>query len=133
MPLRFVTKTIHAYAIDYPVAVVLMVAPFALHLGQSGPVAVWLSVVVGVAALFLAAFTNHKAAVVRIIPYWLHLWVDRMVGLVFLVTPFVFRFIGMDAWYYWILAVAVLLVTSVFNAAEDGAARPRSLNNRIAT
>ena len=133
MPLRFVTKTIHAYAIDYPVAVVLMVAPFVLHLGQSGPVAVWLSVVAGVAALFLAALTNHKAGVVRVIPYSLHLWVDRMVGLVFLAAPFVFGFIGLDAWYYWVLAAAVLLVTSVFNAAEESALGPRSLNSRAAT
>jgi hypothetical protein len=133
MPLRFVTKTIHAYVIDYPVAVVLMVAPFVLHLGQSGPVAVWLSVVAGVAALFLAALTNHKTGVVRIIPYWLHLWVDRMVGLVFLAAPFVFGFIGLDAWYYWVLAAAVLLVTSVFNAAEESALGPRSLNSRAAT
>jgi hypothetical protein len=61
------------------------------------------------------------------------LWVVRVVGLVFLAAPFVFGFIGLDAWYYWVLAVAVLLVTSVFNAAEDSAVGPRSLNSRAAT
>ena len=37
MPFRFITKSIHAYLIDYPVALILMVAPFLLKLGQSGP------------------------------------------------------------------------------------------------
>ena len=39
LPFRFITKSIHAYLIDYPVAIVLMVAPFLLKLGKSSPVA----------------------------------------------------------------------------------------------
>ena len=50
MSFRFITKSIHAYVIDYPFAIVLLAAPFVLKLGQSEPVAMWLSVVVGVAA-----------------------------------------------------------------------------------
>ena len=58
MPFRFVTKAIHAYVIDYPVAIVLIGAPFVLELGHSSPIAMWLSVVSGVAAFLLAALTN---------------------------------------------------------------------------
>ena len=119
MPVRFITKSIHAYLIDYPVAVVLIVAPFLLNLGQSGPVAIWLSVVTGVAALVLPILTDHPTGLLRVIPYSMHLWVDRVVGIVFLIAPFVFGFSGLDAWYYWVLAVAVLLVTSVLNAPAD--------------
>ena len=119
MSFRFITKSIHAYLVDYPVAIVLIGAPFVLKLGQSGPAAIWLSVVVGVAALLLAAVTDHPTGVVHIIPYWLHLWVDRAVGVVFVVAPFAFKFVGLDAWYYWVLAAAVLLTTSVFNAPEE--------------
>lgn len=121
MPFRFVTTSIHAYLIDYPVAVVLIVAPFLLNLGQSGPIAIWLSVVTGVAALLLPILTDHPTGLLRVIPYSMHLWVDRAVGIVFLIAPFAFGFAGLDAWYYWVLAVAVLLVTSVFNAPEDQA------------
>ena len=118
MSFRFITKSIHAYFIDYPFAIVLIAAPFVLKLGQSGPVAIWLSVVVGVAALLLPALTDHPTGLVRIIPYWLHLWVDRAVGVVFVIAPFAFKFAGLDAWYYWVLAAGVLLSTSVFNAPE---------------
>ena len=96
MSFRFITKSIHAYLIDYPVAIVLIAAPFGLKLGQSGPVAMWLSVVVGVAALLLAALTpDHPTGLVRIIPYPLHLWVDRAVGVVFVIAPFAFKFVGL--------------------------------------
>ena len=40
--MRFVTKTIHAY-LDYPVAILLLTAPFVLQLGASHPLAKWLS------------------------------------------------------------------------------------------
>lgn len=123
---------IHAYLIDYPVAIVLIAAPFVLKLGQSGPVAIWLSVVVGVAALLLAALTDHPTGLVRVIPYWLHLRVDRAVGVVFVVAPFAFKFAGPDALYYWVLAAAVLLTASVFNAPEEPVTTRSKLDTRTA-
>src|ERR1700751_2619208 len=132
MSFRFISKSMHAYLIDYPVAIVLLTAPFLLKLGQSEPVAMWLSVVVGVAALLLPALTDHPTGLVRIIPYWLHLWVDRAVGVVFVFAPFAFKFAGLDAWYYWVLAAAVLLTTSVFTAPEEPAAMPSGLDRRMA-
>ena len=130
MSFRFITKSVHAYLIDYPVAIALIAAPFVLKLGQSGPVAMWLSVFVGVAALLLAALTDHPTGLVRIIPYWLHLWVDRAVGVVFVIAPA--NSSGSIAWYYWVLAAAVLLTTSVLNAPEEPVAMPLGLDRRIA-
>jgi hypothetical protein len=130
MSFRFITKSIHAYLIDYPVAIVLIAAPFVLKLGQSGPVAMWLSVVVGIAALLLAALTDHPTGLVRIIPYSLHLWIDRTVGLVFVIALFAFNFFGLDAWYYLVLAAAVLLTTSVFNAPEEPVAARSGMDRR---
>jgi len=71
--------------------------------------------------LLLAAMTKHPTGMIRIIPYWFHLWLDRAVGVVFVVAPFALNFMGLDAWYYWVLAAAILLVTSVLNAPEDTA------------
>jgi len=119
MSFRFITKSFHAYLIDYPVALLLIAAPFVLKLGHSGPLAMWLSVVVGVAALLLAAMTDHPTGLVRVIPYWLHLWVDRAVGIVFVIVPFAFKFAQLDAQYYWLLAAAIVFTTSVFNAPEE--------------
>ena len=133
MSYRFITKSIHAYVIDYPFAIVLIAAPFVLKLGQSEPVAMWLSVVVGVAALLLPALTDHPTGLVRIIPYWLHLWVDRAVGLVFVIAPFAFKFAGLNTWYVWVLAAGVLLLdVGVFNAPEKPVATRSGLDMRTA-
>ena len=61
MPFRLITKSIHAYLIDYPVAIVLMVAPFLLKLGQSSPVALWLSDDVAPGAMLAELMEDNKA------------------------------------------------------------------------
>ena len=117
MNYRFVTKTVHAM-LDYPVALSLVATPFILGLGKANPAALWLSVVTGIAALALTLLTDHKTGVFRVLPYWLHVAVDRAVGLAFAAVPFAFGLTGLDAWYYWVNAAAVLLVTFVLNAPE---------------
>lgn len=109
---RFVTKTMHAY-LDYPVALTLMVAPFLLQLGSSNPLALWLAPTTGVAALILTFFTDHKLGVLRVLPYPVHLAIDFLVGVVFMLAPAVLGFSGLDAWYYWANGAAVLFVVGL--------------------
>lgn len=109
---RFVTKTMHAY-LDYPVAIALMALPFLLGLGSSNRLALWLSVITGVAALVLTIFTDHKLGIIRILPYSFHLAVDIAVGIAFVLAPSVLGFSGIDAWFYWLNGATVLLVCSL--------------------
>ncbi len=115
MNIRFVTRQVHAY-IDYPVAISLMAMPFILNLGSSHPLAKWLSVVTGVAAFVLTVLTDHELGVIKVLPYWFHVAVDRLVGITFVVAPFVLGFNGLDAGYYWANGAAVLAVTFLLNA-----------------
>lgn len=117
MNLRFVNRKVHAF-LDYPVAVSLMAMPFALGLGEANPVAKWLSVATGFAALVLTLLTDHETGVVKVLPYWFHVAVDRLVGVTFVAAPLVLGFTGLDAWYYWANAAAVLTVTVLLNAAD---------------
>ena len=110
--MKFVTKRIHAF-LDYPVALALIALPFLLGLGSSNPLALQLSVTVGVAALILTLLTDHHLGVFRVIPYKYHLLVDFMVAVVFVLAPFVFSFEGLDGYYYWINGIAVLVVVSL--------------------
>ncbi|MEW4490941.1 hypothetical protein AB1L42_22865 [Thalassoglobus sp. JC818] len=109
---RFITKTMHAY-LDYPVAAALIGMPFLLGLGESNPLAVWLSVGTGVAALLLTILTDHKTSLFRILPYSFHLVVDALVGVTFLFAPLLLGFTGVDAAFYWLNAAAVLTVVSL--------------------
>lgn len=109
---RFITPSIHAW-LDYPVALALIGLPFALGLGQSSPLALWLSVATGCAAFVLTLLTDHHLGVIRVLPYRLHLTVDGAVGAFFVLAPFAFGFAGIDAWYYWVNGAAVLAVVSL--------------------
>lgn len=117
MRIRFVTRTIHAW-LDYPVSASLVATPFIIGIGQTNPLALWLSVATGVAAFVLTVLTDHETGLLRVLPFAFHLTVDRLVGVAFAVIPFVFGFSGLDAGYYWANAAAVLLVTTVLNAPE---------------
>jgi len=123
MKLRFITKDIHAW-LDYPVAAILMGAPFLLGLGESHPAAKWLSVATGAAALLLTLLTDHFLGVFRVIPYKYHVLVDGIVGATFLVAPLVFNFTGMDAMYYWANGALVATVVSL-HRPEIQAASPK--------
>ena len=112
MDIRFVTKQMHAF-LDYPVALSLMAVPFVLQLGSSNPLALWLAVGVGVAALVLTVLTDHQLGVFRVLPYGFHLAVDGAVGVLFVLAPFVLKFSGIDAWYYWLNGAAVLIVVGL--------------------
>ena len=116
--MRFVTRKIHAY-LDYPVAFSLIALPFVLGLGASNPVAKWLAVATGIAALVLTLLTNHELGAIKVVPFWFHLDVDRLVGVAFVAAPFVLSFSGLDAIYYWINGAAVLIVTVLLNAPES--------------
>ncbi|MFM9942754.1 MAG: hypothetical protein ACKVP7_25030 [Hyphomicrobiaceae bacterium] len=122
---RFITPHIHAY-IDYPVAIALIGLPFALGLGTSNPLALWLSVIIGVAAFVLTLLTDHHLGVFRVLPYWFHLTVDRLVGITFLVAPIVLGFKGLDAAFYLANAAAVLAVTFLLNKTEAAPAMARA-------
>ena len=114
---RFITRTMHAY-LDYPVAAALMGLPFVLGLGSSNPMALWLSVGTGVAALLLTTLTDHKTGLIRILPYSFHLRVDFLVGVTFAIAPFALGFNGIDALFYWANAAAVLTVVSLHKPEE---------------
>ena len=110
--MRFITNKIHSY-LDYPVALGLLIIPSILGLGASNPLAFWLSVVTGVAALGLTILTDHQTGVIKVLPYKLHLIVDFLVGLAFVAAPFVLGFTGLDAAYYWAIGGTVLVVVGL--------------------
>jgi len=115
---RFITKTIHSY-LDYPVAVGLIAMPILFGLGATNPLAFWLSVLTGVAAFVLTLLTDHDTGVIPLTPYSVHLFIDSLVALGFLVAPFAFGFTGMDALYYWVIGATVLAVVGLHEPEQD--------------
>ena len=86
--------------------------------------------VIAIAAFILTLLTEHKLGVWRVLPHSLHLAVDALVGVVFVVAPFVLGFSGIDAMFYWANGAAVLLVVGLHKPepATVHAATPQSRN-----
>ncbi len=118
---RFITKSIHAY-LDYPVALGLMAMPFLFGLGEGNVLAFWLSIVTGVAALLLTVLTDHHLGVIRVLPYSLHLAVDGLVGIAFVIAPLALGFTGIEFWYYMVLGLTVLTVVGFHQPEENSVA-----------
>jgi len=116
--MKFVTKKMHAF-IDYPVALALIILPFVLGLGESNIIALYASVITGVAALLLTLITDHETGVVKLVSYKLHLIVDFAVGLTFVLLPFVLGFQGLDLIYYLANGIAVLTVVGLHKAEKS--------------
>ncbi len=91
----------------------VIILPFLLGLGDSNPLALQLSVATGIAALILTILTNHHLGLIKVVSYKMHLMVDFLVAIVFVIAPFIFSFEGMDAYFYWINGIAVLAVVSL--------------------
>lgn len=117
---RFITKSIHAY-LDYPVAIGLIAMPFLFGLGETAPLAFWLSIVTGVAAFALTVLTDHHLGIIRILPYSLHLAVDGLVGIAFVAAAILLGFTGLDFWYYMILGLTVLAVVGMHQPENQAA------------
>lgn len=115
---KFMTQKLHAY-IDYPVALGLIAAPFVLGIGMDNAVAFGLSIATGLAALLLTTLTNHETGLLPVVPYRYHLAVDALVGVSFVMAPFVFGFSGLDLAYYIAVGATVLAVVGLHAEEND--------------
>jgi len=110
-----ISQKFHAY-IDYPVALGLIVMPSLL--GLSG-VAALLSIITGVAALVLTALTDHETGLIGVLPYKFHLVVDGLVGISFVVAPFILGFQGLETLYFAVIGLTVLVVVGTHKATPE--------------
>lgn len=116
MKLRFISPTLHG-VIDYSAAVALIAGPFLFNLGQSHPMAKWLSLAIGVAVILVSLNTRYRYGVFNTIPFDGHLAIDLSAATTFLVAPLIWDFQGVDFYYYLANAAVVYLVVA-FSASK---------------
>lgn len=75
-----------------------------------------------VAALFLTVLTDHHLGIIRVLPYSLHLAVDGLVGIAFVIAPLAVGFTGIEFWYYMALGLTVLVVVGLHQPEENAIA-----------
>ena len=125
MDIRFLSPRLHG-VVDYLAAASLLTLPFILGLGETQPLARWLAVGTGAAVVVVSLLTNYRYGAVRVLPFRGHLAIDAAAATVFALAPALFGFVGLDAWYYWLNAVAVFAVVAV-SAADESEALPAGI------
>jgi hypothetical protein len=128
---RPITSRMHAM-LDYPLGIVLILAPWIFGFSDVGGAAVALPIAVGALAIIQSSITDWELSLADILPLPLHLTMDILAGAVLAASPFLFGFSdeGTNAWLPHVLAgvglIAAGLLTQRSRQDRRGAARGSS-------
>jgi len=107
--MKILNPQVHGW-LDYAAALALIVAPFVLGLTA---LALWMSVAAGVGLVLYSLLTDYSASLAKLIPFRLHLLLDGLAALAFIVAPFAFGWSGVVMTYYLVMGVGVLMVVAL--------------------
>lgn len=105
MSLRFIPTKVHG-ALDYIVAVALLLAPMIFGFQEVGGAAVAIPMVLGAGLFLYSLLTNYEWGVFKVLNMRYHLIVDVIASTLLLLSPFLFGFIN-QAPNVWVPHVAV--------------------------
>jgi hypothetical protein len=103
---KMLNPTQHGY-LDYVTVILFLVAPSLFGLtGNAGVFAYALAII----HLTMTLLTNFPLGVYKLVPFPLHGWVERIVGPVLVLLPFVFGFVGTATVFYVVIGIIIILV-----------------------
>lgn len=126
MSYKFIPTKVHG-ALDYIVAIALILAPWIFGFASVGGPAVIIPIVLGIGLFLYSLFTRYEWGLVKVLGMPYHLIIDVVAALFLLASPFIFGFYG-DAWNVWVPHVVVgiaVIVVVIFSQTqpEDPALR----------
>lgn len=104
--MKILTPTQHGY-IDYVTVVIFLAAPSLLGLtGMAGIFAYILAII----HLAMTLLTDFPLGAYKLVPFPMHGWVERIVGPVLIIVPFVFSFAGAATTFYIVVGIVIIIV-----------------------
>ena len=104
--MKILSPTQHGY-LDYLTVVIFLLAPSLIGLtGLAGTIAYLLAAI----HLAMTLVTDFPLGVIKKLPFSIHGWVERVVGPVLVVLPFVFGFDGAAKVFYLVIGIVIILV-----------------------
>jgi len=110
--MKFLNSKLHGLG-DYAAAVVLIIAPFILGIGEQSMIAQWASIIGGVGLIVYSLLTDYAFSAVKVIPFKTHLILDLIAGVAFVALPFILGLDGIVRLYLIVMGVGVILVVAV--------------------
>lgn len=105
MSYRFIPTKVHG-ALDYIVAIALLLAPMLFGFSEVGGAAVIIPMVLGAGLFLYSLFTKYEWGLIKVLGMPYHLIIDVVASVFLLLSPFIFGF-STEAWNVWVPHVAV--------------------------
>ena len=121
MSLQFIPTKIHG-ALDYIVAIALLLAPMIFGFQEVGGAAVAIPMVLGAGLLLYSLLTNYEWGVFKVINMRYHLIIDVIAASLLTLSPFIFGFVkeAPNAWLpHVVVGLAVVLVVICSKTQPD--------------
>ncbi|MGV9001447.1 MAG: SPW repeat domain-containing protein [Candidatus Saccharimonadaceae bacterium] len=130
MSYRFIPTKVHG-ALDYIVAIALILAPMIFGFTYVGGAAVIIPMVLGVGLLLYSLFTKYEWGLFKVLSMPYHLVIDVVASVFLLLSPFLFGF-SMEALNVWLPHVAVgitVILVVIFSETQPRSPELQSKNN----
>ncbi|HET6245699.1 MAG: SPW repeat protein [Bacteroidetes bacterium] len=89
---------------DYIIGIALVAAPWLFQFARGGA-ETWVPVILGIVVIVMALFTDYELGVFKITPMSTHLWIDGVLGVFLLLSPWIFGFWGFVLWPHVIVGI----------------------------
>ncbi|MET0980209.1 MAG: hypothetical protein ABWX90_03070 [Candidatus Saccharimonadales bacterium] len=116
MSLRFIPTKVHG-ALDYIVAIALVLAPMIFGFKEVGGAAVAIPMILGAGLFLYSLLTNYEWGIFKVINMRYHLVVDIIAASLLTLSPFIFGFIkeAPNAWLPHIVVGLTVILVVIFS------------------
>lgn len=124
MSYKFIPTKVHG-ALDYIVAIALILAPMIFGFASVGGAAVIIPIVLGIGLILYSLFTRYEWGVVKVLGMPYHLIFDVLASAFLVLSPFLFGFYNADMWNVWVPHVVVglaVIVVVIFSQSQPSEA-----------
>jgi len=104
--MKVISPRIHGY-FDFLTVFIFLLAPTLLGLGQLSAI---LAYSLAVVHLIVTLASDFPFGVVKLIPFTVHGWIERMVGPLLIAIPFIFSFSNEEAARNFYIAMGIIII-----------------------
>lgn len=121
--MKVISPRIHGY-FDFLTVFIFLLAPTLLGLGQlSAMLAYGLAVV----HLIVTLASDFPFGIIKLIPFTVHGWIERMVGPLLIAIPFIFNFSDEEAARNFYIAMGIIIIVAGILTDYQAEARDRKI------
>lgn len=121
MGYRFIPTKVHG-ALDYIVAIALILAPWIFNFANVGGPAVVIPIVLGIGLILYSIFTRYEWGLIKVVGMPVHLVFDVLASVFLIASPFLFGFADMAAnvWLPHVVVGIAVIIVVIFTQTQPG-------------